>query len=320
MSRTFVIGSRGSKLAMWQAGWVKSRIEAAAAGGVEVRIEVIKTSGDALRDVPLTVIGGLGVFTKEIEQALLDGRVDIAVHSLKDLPTLTPDGLSLAAVTEREDARDALVLPAATSEGASASTDASPSINALPAKPVVGTSSPRRMAQLKYLRPDVIIKDLRGNVDTRLRKLDGGDYDAIILACAGLRRLGLAHRISASVPVREMLPAVGQGALGIETRSDDDETNRLAAVLNHTETRAACLAERALLRSLGGGCQLPIAAHAVVDGATLRVEGLVAEPSGSRVVRDFIEGHVDEAEALGERLAARLNERGARALIAAHSS
>lgn len=312
MSRRYIIGSRGSKLALWQAEWVKSRLEAA---GAEVEIEIIKTSGDVIRDLPLTVIGGQGVFTKEIEQALLDGRVDIAVHSLKDLPTTLADGLVLAAITEREDARDALVLRGGgAGDGPS---NGSHSISALPRGARVGTSSPRRIAELKHLRPDLAVGDLRGNVDTRLRKLDEGEYDALILASAGLRRLGLAHRISSPIPASEMLPAVGQGALGVETRADDSETGRLVGLLNHPATRASCLAERSLLRALGGGCTLPIAAHASVEGTDLRLEGLVAEPAGARVVRDSIEGHAGEAEGLGVKLAARLEEGGALKILAA---
>ncbi|HEX7957933.1 MAG TPA: hydroxymethylbilane synthase, partial [Pyrinomonadaceae bacterium] len=244
-----IIGSRGSKLALWQSEWVKSRLESLEPG-VSVRIEIFKTTGDIKIDVPLSTIGGQGAFTKELEVALLDGRVDVAVHSLKDLPTVTPEGLAITATPEREDPRDALVLRAgAVSEGAS--------LRNLAPGAVVGTSSLRRIAQLKHLRPDVRVKDLRGNVDTRLRKLDEGAYDALILASAGLRRLGLGARISAAVEPAEMLPAVGQGALGVETRADDRETNALVARLDDRRTRAAVLAERALLRSLGGGCQVP---------------------------------------------------------------
>ncbi|HKP72805.1 MAG TPA: hydroxymethylbilane synthase, partial [Pyrinomonadaceae bacterium] len=216
MREHFIIGSRGSKLALWQAEWVKSRLTELRPQ-TEIRIEIIKTSGDVMRDVPLAVIGGKGVFTKELEEALLAEEIDLAVHSLKDLPTTLPDNLAIAAVTEREDPRDALILR----EGV-AGNDAS--LRTLPHGAVVGTSSLRRQAQLKHLRPDVSIKDLRGNVDTRLRKLDEGGYDAIILASAGLRRLGFAHRINAAIAPAEMLPAVGQGALGIETRAADVRT------------------------------------------------------------------------------------------------
>ena len=304
-----VIGSRGSKLALWQAEWVKSRL-GEFAPETEVRIEVIKTSGDVMLDVPLAAIGGKGAFTKELEQALLEKRIDLAVHSLKDLPTVLPAGLAIAAVTEREDARDALVLRAdAADDGAS--------LKRLPAGSCVGTSSQRRLAQLKHLRPDIVVKDLRGNVDTRLRKLDAGWYDAVILASAGLRRLGFESRISAAIPEAEMLPAVGQGALGVETRADDERTVGLVKRLGHEPTRAACAAERAFLRSLGGGCQVPIAAHAVIRDGALHLAGLVAAPSGEKIIRDSSAGDASEAEAIGEELAARLRSRGADALLAA---
>ncbi|MGA9995193.1 MAG: hydroxymethylbilane synthase, partial [Pyrinomonadaceae bacterium] len=214
-----VIGSRGSKLALWQSEWVKSRLNALHPQ-TEVRIEIIKTSGDRLKDAPLAIIGGKGVFTKELEDALLDRRIDLAVHSLKDLPTTLPERLSIAAVTEREDARDALVLRQDFPLD-------KPSIANLPVGTIVGTSSLRRLAQLKHLRRDIGIKDLRGNVDTRLRKLDAGDYDAVILAAAGLHRLGFTERISAYIDPSEILPAVGQGALAVETRADDEATREL---------------------------------------------------------------------------------------------
>src|ERR671932_975366 len=218
MRTKFTIGSRGSRLALWQAEWAKATLEESRPG-VSVGIEIFRTQGDVMRDVPLAVIGGKGVFTKELEEALLAEKIDIAVHSLKDLPTTLPEGLHIAAVTEREDPRDALILPEGR-RGAEAS------LKSLREGAVVGTSSLRRQAQLKHLRPDVEIKDLRGNVDTRLRKLDDGLYDAIILASAGLRRLGFDERISAAIDAREMLPAVGQGALGIETRAAEEETPR----------------------------------------------------------------------------------------------
>src|SRR5579885_454621 len=303
----FVIGSRGSKLALWQSEWVKARLEALDPQA-SVRIEIFKTSGDVMRDVPLATIGGQGAFTKELEVALLERRVCIAVHSLKDLPTVTPEGLTIAAVPEREDPRDALVLRADLQLQ-------NPSLKNLPQGATVGTSSLRRIAQLKHLRPDVQIKDLRGNVDTRLRKLDACDYDAIILDCAGLRRLGLGHRISAPVETAEMLPAVSQGALGIETRADNAQANALVSRLNHAPTRVAALAERALLRSLGGGCQVPIAAHATVSDGRLRLDGLVASLDGTQVIRDSIEGDAGDADGVGEALAARMSERGAAALL-----
>lgn len=307
MMERVVIGSRGSRLARWQAEWVRSRL-AALNPRVEFHIEIVRTSGDILANAPLTKIGGRGVFTKELEEALQDGRIDLAVHSLKDLPTNIPEDFHLAAITEREDPRDALVLPAG-----SAIKEAS--ISALDKGSVVGTSSLRRLAQLKHLRPDLGIKDLRGNVDTRIRKLDDGEYDAIILAAAGLRRLGFEARISLPLNTGDMLPAVGQGALGIEVRAGDRGAQSLASALDHPPTRAACTAERSLLRALGGGCQLPIAGHAVTNGAELRLDGLVAGLSGETVLRDRIEGPVAEASSHGSELAERLLRRGADSLL-----
>jgi hydroxymethylbilane synthase len=308
MKTRLTIGSRGSKLALWQAEWVRARLSELHPQS-EVSIEIIKTTGDVLKHEPLAVIGGRGVFTKELEEALLDGRIDLAVHSLKDLPTQLPAGLLIAAITKREDARDALVLR----DGLTFAQQ--PSIENLPPGSVVGTSSPRRLTQLKHLRPDLSIKELRGNVDTRLRKLDAGEYEAIILASAGLRRLGLERRISAPIEIQEMLPAVGQGALGIETR-DDEEVISLLAQLDDENTRAACMAERSLLRELGGGCQLPIAGHAVVIDGRLRLDGLVAGVSGEMIVRDSLEGAPSGAERLGSELARRLLENGAQSLLA----
>src|SRR5215212_11427354 len=234
MSRPLVIGSRGSKLALWQAEQARERLRMLNPQ-VDVHIEIIKTTGDVKND-PLSVIGGKGVFTKELEDALLDGRIDIAVHSLKDLPTILPEGLSISAICEREDARDALVLRVGSENG---------SLLHLREGAVVGTSSQRRLAQLKALRSDVVVRDLRGNVDTRIRKLDEGQYDAVILASAGLVRLGLQERISARIAVSEMLPAVGQGAIAIETRSDNEFAVQSASRLDHLETHLACVAERA---------------------------------------------------------------------------
>lgn len=300
MARPLVIGSRGSKLALWQAEQARERL-LLLNPGIEIKIEIIKTTGD-VKSEPLSVIGGKGVFTKELEEALLDGRIDLAVHSLKDLPTILPEGLSISAICEREDPRDALVMRAGVSG----------SLLDLPEGAVVGTSSQRRLAQLKALRGDVEVKDLRGNVDTRIRKLDEGQYDALILATAGLVRLGLEERISARIPFNEMLPAVGQGAIGIETRRDNHFALEATAKLEHGLTRIACLAERAFLRGLGGGCQLPIAAHAVLEGDLLVLDGLVANPDGSEIVRDRLSGPSDEAEAIGSALAEKLIARGAK--------
>ena len=307
MKDNLIIGSRGSKLALTQAGMVKAELELLEPS-LSVRIEIIKTSGDANND-PLSVIGGKGVFTKELEEALLDTRIDIAVHSLKDLPTIIPDGLSIAAICKREDPRDALVVNRK-QEGSPAA------LFSLPKGATIGTSSPRRLAQLKHLRNDLVVKELRGNVDTRLRKLDEGQYDALVLACAGLRRLGLASRISAALPASEMLPAVGQGALGIETRAEDEATIAVVSKLNHKFTRVACTAERAFLRSLGGGCQLPIAAYAVVRGKRISLDGLVADPQGRRIIRDRLSRSLDEAEQLGTELGEQLLKQGANELLA----
>ena len=300
MSRPLVIGSRGSKLALWQAEQARERLRVLNPH-VDVSIEIIKTTGDVKND-PLSVIGGKGVFTKELEDALLDGRIDIAVHSLKDLPTILPDGLSIAAICEREDARDALVLRAGSENG---------SLLHLPQGAIVGTSSQRRLAQLKALRSDVVVRDLRGNVDTRIRKLDEGQYDAVILASAGLVRLGLQERISARIAVSEMLPAVGQGAIAIETRIDNEFAVGSVSRLDHRETRLACLAERAFLRGLGGGCQLPIAAHAVLENGLLKLDGLVAKPDGSEILRGSLSGSSEASEALGSALAEQLLTQGA---------
>lgn len=299
-----VIGSRGSRLALWQAENARDRL-LALNPGLQIQIDVIKTTGDVKPD-PLSVIGGKGVFTKELEDALLDKRIDIAVHSLKDLPTIIPSGLALSAICEREDPRDALVLPLDRNFS---------SLLDLPANSVVGTSSQRRLAQLKALRSDVVVKDLRGNVDTRVRKLDEGQYDALILASAGLIRLGLETRISAAIRTDEMLPAVGQGAIAIEIRADDGVAIEATAKLNHRETELACRAERAFLRSLGGGCQFPIAAHAVVKDDTLSLEGLVARPDGSAFIRDQLAGHLGRPEELGSNLADRLLKQGAGELL-----
>lgn len=306
VKRSLVIGSRGSKLALWQAEQTRSLL-LETDPELSVRIDIIKTTGDVNRE-PLAVIGGKGVFTKELEEALIDGRIDIAVHSLKDLPTILPDKLGIAAICEREDPRDALVLRDATA-GIS-------SLRDLPAGAVVGTSSQRRLAQLKYLRPDVRIKDLRGNVDTRLRKLDEGDYDALILASAGLRRLDMANRINLAIPTDEMLPAVGQGAIAIETHVNNDQALDAVRRLSDPNTSVACLAERAFLRSLGGGCQFPIAAHAVVSEQQILLDGLVANPEGTKIIRDTLSvTSINSPEDVGVALAKRLLDLGANSLL-----
>lgn len=304
MTPRLIIGSRGSKLALWQAGLVRDGL-VRLNPGLEIQIDVIKTTGDVKPD-PLSVIGGKGVFTKELEDALLDKRIDIAVHSLKDLPTIIPDGLLISAFCEREDPRDALVMKVGMKVD---------SLHELPSRSVVGTSSQRRLSQLKALRSDLLVKDLRGNVDTRIRKLDEGQYDALILASAGLLRLGLERRISAAISTHEMLPAVGQGAIAIEVRADDEVAVGATSKLNHRETELACRAERAFLRSLGGGCQFPIAAHAVITDDALKLEGLVASPSGEEILRDSLAGVLDQPERIGSQLAEQLLKLGAGELL-----
>jgi hydroxymethylbilane synthase len=302
------IGSRGSRLALWQAAWVREQLSALHED-VEFSIEIIKTRGDELKSEPLSVIGGKGVFTKEIDDALLNRRIDLAVHSLKDLPTVIPAGLTLAAVTERDDARDALLIRPDMAGFYS-------TLTSLPKNPVIGTSSPRRAAQLKGLLSTVVVKELRGNIDTRVAKLDRGEYHAIVLASAGLRRLELKHRITMALPHKDMLPAIGQGALGIEVRSDDISTARLVALLDHVATRQACTAERSFLRMLGGGCELPIAGHAVVQDDQLQLQGLVAHPSGTQIIRDEVKGKAADAVNLGQALGMTLLARGANKLLA----
>ncbi len=290
------IASRGSQLALWQARWVGAEL---ASKGHESRIEIIKTTGDKITSVPLPNVGGKGLFTKEIEEALLDGHADIAVHSLKDLPTELPEGLGLAAVPKREDARDAVV---------------GKRLAELPGGAKVGTSSLRRAAQLRSLRPDLVIESIRGNVDTRLRKLDEGQYDAIVLDAAGLMRLGWADRIAEILPPQMMCPAVGQGALAVETRTSGKGLEACAP-LDDPETRAAVAAERAFLRTLGGGCQTPIAAHATVAGGRLRLIGLVISPDGSQKVGGENDAMTADAEIAGARLANELLGQGARDIL-----
>jgi hydroxymethylbilane synthase len=290
-----VIASRGSQLALWQARWVAAQLSAA---GHECRIAIIKTTGDKITEVPLAKVGTKGLFTKEIEEALLDGRADLAVHSLKDLPTELPEGLVLAAVPVREDPRDAVV---------------GRKLADLPLGAKVGTSSLRRAAQLRQLRPDLQMESVRGNLDTRLRKLDEGQYDAILLAAAGLKRLGWGHRIAEILAPEQMCPAVGQGALAIETRSGFDGV----AMLDHADTHTAVMAERAVLGALGGGCQVPIGAYATVSQGRVTLLAIVAAPDGSQVVRAEAEGASADAAEIGARLAADLLARGARQILEA---
>src|SRR5512133_3203053 len=266
------IGSRGSQLALWQANHISARLRER---GHQVEIEIIKTTGDKITDVALAKVGTKGMFTKEIEEALAAGRVDLAVHSLKDLPTEVPPDFEIAAITQRENPRDVLV------------SKKHASIKELPQRARVGTSSLRRQAQLKALRPDLEIYPLRGNVDTRLRKLSEGEYDAIILAAAGLNRLGKTELVKQVIPKDIMCPAAGQGALGIEIRAGDSRTRQHLTFLDDTATRASTTCERALLNKLGGGCQVPIGAAAEADGNVLRLTAICARPDGSEVSREI---------------------------------
>jgi len=306
-----VIGTRGSALALWQAEHVRERILGLAASDVhEVELRIIKTRGDAILDVTLSKVGGKGLFVKELEVALLAGDVDLAVHSLKDMPAIQPDGLELAAYPERADPRDALALRAGERGG----------LGRLAPGAVVGTSSLRRQAQILALRPDLQVVPIRGNVQTRLRKLDEGveGMSATLLAVAGLDRLDLQGRISSAMSPAEMIPAVGQGALAIQCRSGDARVAPLMEALDDEATRHAVLAERAFLARLEGGCQVPIAGHATLSGDQLRLVGLVGVPDGRTILKDEIAGSASDHEALGLTLAERLLSAGAGEILAAY--
>lgn len=317
MKNRFRIGTRGSRLALAQTGMMRAALSQLHTG-IDFEIEIIKTTGDKLKTAPLTLIGGQGVFTKELQDALLDNRIDIAVHSLKDLPTITPDQLTLAAIPERENPSDALLLPL-NKEREIELSEAPPHhqspLTLLPFEAIVGTSSLRRATQLKIARPDLRIKELRGNVETRIAKLDAGEYDAIVLAAAGLNRLGLASRITAAFDYQTMLPAIGQGALGLETRVKDLNATGVCKTLDHPPTRAACLAERSLLRTLGGGCQLPIAGHSLIYNSTLQLHGFISDTTGTHHLRLAHEGALEQAEQIGAQLAAMMQARGANAFL-----
>jgi hydroxymethylbilane synthase len=303
-ARTLVVGTRGSKLALVQTGLMIAALERTAPD-VRVEVRVIKTEGDRNQRESLTAIGGRGVFVREIEEQLLAGEIDLAVHSLKDLPATQPPGICLAAVPERGDPRDVLI------------SKNRETLDRLANGARIGSSSERRSSQLLALRPDLQNRNIRGNVDTRLRKLDEGQYDAIVVAAAGIARLELKARISQYFDVTEMLPAVAQGALVVECR-ESDPLRELLAPLDHAPTRTAITAERAFLRGLGGGCQLPIAAHATLGNGALRLEGLVAQPDGKRIIRDTITGAPAAAEALGAELAERVLRDGGAALLEAN--
>ncbi|MFI8609366.1 hydroxymethylbilane synthase [Pseudomonas sp. NPDC077649] len=304
MSREIRIATRKSALALWQAEHVKARLEAAHPG-LKVSLVPMVSRGDKLLDAPLAKIGGKGLFVKELETALLENQADIAVHSMKDVPMDFPEGLGLYCICEREDPRDAFV------------SNRYASLDALPAGSVVGTSSLRRQAQLLARRPDLKIQFLRGNVNTRLAKLDAGEYDAIILAAAGLIRLGFEERIRSSLSAEDSLPAGGQGAVGIECRSADAEIHALLAPLHHRETALRVTAERALNKRLNGGCQVPIACYALLEGEQLWLRGLVGQPDGGQLLRAEARAAAADAEALGVRVAEALLAQGAEAILKA---
>lgn len=300
--KTVKIATRQSQLALWQANWVKGELEKRTPG-LPVELVRILTKGDKILDVPLAKVGGKGLFVKEIEDALLDGRADLAVHSMKDVPTELPAGLHLAAICEREDPRDAWFSKAGTS------------LRDLPEGARVGTSSLRRQTQLRALRPDLLFENLRGNVDTRLRKLEEGQYDAIVLAAAGVKRLGFADRVTEYLPAEVTLPAVGQGAVGIECRQADPRINALIEPLKHGPTWTAVLAERAFLATLQGGCQVPIASFAELRDGQVHLRGLVGSLDGQTLIRGSRQGSPVDAESLGIDLAEELLDRGAREIL-----
>lgn len=296
------IATRKSPLALWQAEHVRQRLQALHPG-LEVELVTMTTQGDRVLDSPLAKIGGKGLFVKELENGMLEGRADMAVHSMKDVPAELPTGLEIGAILEREDPRDAFV------------SNRFAGIDDLPLGARVGTSSLRRQCQLRATRPDLEIIDLRGNVNTRLAKLDDGDYDAIVLACAGLRRLGMEERITRALDPEAMLPAIAQGVIGIECRSGDARIAGLIAGLNHPYTATSTAAERAMNARLAGGCQAPVAGYSELDEDLLHLRGLVGWPNGSDTVRGDISGPAADAANLGEQLADDLLSRGARAIL-----
>ena len=293
------IGTRASALALWQANWVKSELEKRYPD-LEVTLTKIKTQGDKILDVPLAMVGGKGLFTKELQESMLRNETDIAVHSMKDVPTYFPEGLALRCITEREDCRDIVILR----PGVASWKD-------LPQGARIGTSALRRKAQLLHLRPDLQMVDIRGNVQTRINKLTEDNLDAVILASAGMKRLGFESQISEYLPVDVSIPAIGQGALGLESRIDDDETNSLIDFFNHPETDWTVRGERAFLKRLEGGCQVPIACHGTIDGDQLTLTGFVSDVNGVRCLKKVISGNVNDCEKLGTSLADDLLIQGA---------
>ena len=302
MEKIIKIGTRGSKLALWQANWVKSALKAGHPS-LSVELVAIKTKGDKILDVPLAKVGGKGLFVKEIEDALLNGRIDLAVHSMKDMPAEIPNGLCIGAIPKRETPQDVLI----SREGLL--------LSQLKQNARIGTSSLRRTAQLLHARPDLVVLPLRGNLDTRLKKLETENFDAIILAAAGVKRLGLEHRITEYLDEKVMLPAVGQGALCIEIRENDPEVKSIIALLEHHQTRTVVLGERAFLNRLEGGCQVPIAAHGKIEKSAFTLCGLVASVDGTIVIRETLSGHKDSSEIIGVKLADRLAEMGAKTIM-----
>jgi hydroxymethylbilane synthase len=296
------LGTRASALALWQANWTKAELEKRWAG-LQVDLVPIKTTGDKILDVPLAKIGGKGLFTKELDEALLDGRIDLAVHSLKDVPFQLSEGIDFAAIPEREDPRDAFI-------------SSGPELQDLPSGARIGTSSLRRQVQLRHRFPALNLITLRGNVDTRLRKLDSGDFDGIILAVAGLKRLGHAERITQILDEDIMVSAVGQGALGIVCRSGDTATRDILEILDDAATRTVVTAERGLLRALGGSCQVPVAGRARLQGGRLTIKGLIASLDGSRVIAEEMIGPVESPVDLGVALGQKLLSMGAGEILA----
>jgi len=297
------IGTRGSGLALWQARAVATRLEAA---GIASELVIVRTAGDRLQEAPLSEIGGKRLFVKELEEALLRQEIDAAVHSAKDMPALLPEELALAATLPREDPRDALVLPAHGTGG-----DLPAVLSQLSASPRVGTSSIRRITQLIPLLPGGTFAPIRGNVDSRLRKLDEGQYDVLVLAAAGLRRLGLADRISVAIPARQCVPAPGQGIVALEIRADDEGTRGVLQVVHDHRASVALDAERTVVAALGGGCQLPLGALATLHGDELDLQGIVCAPDGSHMVRSRATGAAADARSIGERVARELADSGA---------
>jgi hydroxymethylbilane synthase len=303
--RTIRIGSRKSQLALVQTYWVQEQLQKLFPDR-QFEVQTMSTQGDKILDVALSKIGDKGLFTKELELGMLNNDIDLAVHSLKDLPTRLPDGLVLGSVTERENPADALVVHPNHQDK---------QIDTLPEGAVVGTSSLRRLAQLRHHFPHLTFKDIRGNLNTRMAKLDAGEYDAIILAVAGLKRLGMGDRIHQILPSEVSLHAVGQGALGIECRGDDTEILELLKALEHTPTAQRCYAERAFLRQLEGGCQVPIGVNTTIEGDTLTLTGIVASVDGQRLVKDTVSGKASEAEQIGNELAGRMRQQGAQEIL-----